>query len=240
MLHRDPAGDILSALVDELEVDPAELGQRALKVWRERSPALVMLSENTGENPVATAAGFMQMLLGSLGSDADLDWSDCEQRSREYGRRRARQAVPLQSLIDELAVYRRATMELISTPLQENAGRDEILTLAQSRLQDVTDHVNQSIVAGYLGFIEGGRPQTSVAATVSAMGRRSSDLAQTARKGLGKTLSAVRLRARGRWLKAKMARLGLATWRIARSTRMKDAKRVSATRQRRRPGEICR
>jgi len=30
----DRAGEMLSALVDDLEVDPTELGKRALKVWR--------------------------------------------------------------------------------------------------------------------------------------------------------------------------------------------------------------
>ncbi len=90
----DRAGDILSALIDEL-VDPTELGKRALKVPCGRSPALVMQSEERGENPVATASAFMEMLLGSLRSDTELNWSDCEQRSREYGRLRARLAVPL-------------------------------------------------------------------------------------------------------------------------------------------------
>jgi len=222
----DRAGEMLSALVDDLEVDPTELGKRALKVWRARSPALVIQSQERGENPVATATQFIEMLLDSLRSDTGLNWSDCEQRSREYGRLRARQAVPLESLIDELAVYRRATMELISTPLQESSRRDGIVALAQSRLEDVTDHLNQSIAAGYLDCVEAGRPQRSrPAATVSAMGRRSSYIAQTARNGLGKTIAALRLRARGPWLKAKMVHLADATRRVARSTHVKDAER---------------
>ena len=215
----DRAGEMLSALVDELEVDPTELGKRALRVWRARSPAVVMQSEKRGENPVATATEFMEMLLGSLRSDTELNWRDCEQRSREYGRLRARQAVPLESLIDELAVYRRTTMELISTPLQESSRRDGIVALAQSRLEDVVDHLNQSIAAGYLDRVEAGRHQRGgLAATVSAMGRRSSYFVQTTRNGLGKTIAALRLRARGPWLKAKMVRLADATRRVARST----------------------
>jgi len=60
---------------------------------------------------------------------------------------------------------------------------------------------------------------------VSAMGRRSSYIAQTARNGLGKTIAALRLRARGPWLKAKMVHLADATRRVARSTHVKDAER---------------
>ena len=230
----DRADEMLSALVDELEVHPTERGKRVLKVWRARSPALVMQSEERGENPVATASEFMEMLLGSLRSDAELNWSDCEQRSREYGRLRARQAVPLESLIDELAVYRRATMELISTPLQENSRRDGIVALAQSRLEDVTDHLNQSIAAGYLDCVEAGRPQRSrLPATVSVVGRLSSYIAQTARNGLGKTIAALRLRAPGPWLKAKTVHLGDAIRRVARSTHIKDAERYSTNRRQR-------
>jgi len=230
----DRAGEILSALVDELEVDPTERGKRALKVWRARSPALVIESEERGENPVATATEFMEMLLGSLRSDTELNWSDCERRSREYGRLRARHAVPLESLIDELAVYRRATMELISSPLQESSGRDGIVALAQSRLEDVTDHLNRSIAAGYLECVEGGRPRRSrLGATVSAIGRRSGSVAQTARTGLGKTIEALQLRASGPWLKTKMVHLGDATRRLTRSTHIKDAKRSSTKRHQR-------
>jgi hypothetical protein len=230
----DRAREMLSALVDELEVDPTELGKKALKVWRARSPALVMKSEERRENPVATATEFMEMLLGSLRSDTELNWSHCEQSSREYGRLRARQGVPLESLIGELAVYRRATIELISNPLQESSHRDGIVALAQSRLEDVTDHVNQSIAAGYLDCVEAGRPQRSrLVATASFMGRRSSYLAQAARNALGKTIAALRLGPRGPWLKAKMVHLGNATRRIARSARIKDSKRWSTYRHQR-------
>jgi len=145
------------------------------------------------------------MLLGSLRSDTEPNWSDCEQRSREYGRLRARQAVPLESLIDELAVYRRATMELISTPLMESSRRDEIVALAQSRLEDVTDHLNQAIAAGYLASVEARHPQRScLAAAVSVMGRSSTYIARTARNGLATTIAALRRRARRPWVKSKV------------------------------------
>jgi hypothetical protein len=221
----DSAGQTLARLVDELEVQPAELAKRALKVWRARSPALALQSKKRGESPVATATELIVILIGSLQADTQSSWSDCEQRSREYGRIRARQAVPLESLLDELAVYRRATLELISTRLKEGPGRDAIVALAHRRLEDVTDHLNQSIAAGYLESVEARRPRRSrLAATVSAMGRSSSHFAQTAGNGLGKTMAI--LKARWPWLKAETVHLGDATRRDARSTRTKDARRM--------------
>jgi hypothetical protein len=202
----DQASDLLSTLVDELGADPTELGMRTLKVWRARSPRLVRQGEDRGENLVATATRFIEMLLDSLRSDSKRNWSDCERSSREYGRMRAQQAVPLESLIDELAVYRRATMEVISTPLLESTRRDEIVALAQSRLEDVTDHLNQAIAAGYLASVESRRAQRScLAAAVSVVGRSSTFIARTARNGLATTVGALRRRARGIWPKPRIA-----------------------------------
>jgi hypothetical protein len=123
-------GDVLAALASGLAADTTAIGKKTLEVVRARSPELVMLSEETGEDLVATSAGFIEMLLASLRSDADLPWSQYEQRSRAFGRLRAAQVVPIESLIDVLAVYRRATIELISMPLHESPRRDEIFALA--------------------------------------------------------------------------------------------------------------
>src|ERR1043165_8660337 len=106
---------------------------------------------------------------------------------------RAQQAVPLESLIDELAVYRRATMELISTPLLESTRRDEIVALAQGRLEDVTDHLNQSIAAGYLGCVEARRPPRSCLATaMSVIGRSSMYVARSVSNRVATTIAALR------------------------------------------------
>jgi len=213
----DQAGEMLSALVDELGVDPTELGKRTLRVWRARSPRLVMQGEERGENPAATATRFMEMLLGSLRSDNEPNWSDCEQRSREYGRMRARQAVPLEFLIDELAVYRRATMELISTPLLESTRRDEIVALAQGRLEDVTDHLNQSIAAGYLACVEARRPPRSCLATaMSVIGRSSMYIARSVSNRVATTIAALGRRARGPRATSEVAPGGRRSGRVVR------------------------
>jgi diguanylate cyclase (GGDEF)-like protein len=201
------AVDVLGALASGLGVDSVESGRKALEVVRARAPELVLLGEQTGEDLVMTSAGFIEMLLASLRSDLDPPWSDFEQRSRDYGRLRAAQGLPLESLIDVLAVYRRATMELLSRPIQGKAHYDEIIALAQSRLEDVTERLTTAIARGYLDHIdEQHRARESemygLAAIVTAMAR-SLDLIETAEVALVETLAALRLSTGALWFRER-------------------------------------
>src|SRR5690242_1912414 len=96
--------DVLSALASGLAADTAESGRKALEVLRARPPELFELSEQTGEDLVATSASFIEVLLASLRTDVELPWDVYEQRARAHGRLRAAQGVPLESLIEVLAV----------------------------------------------------------------------------------------------------------------------------------------
>jgi diguanylate cyclase (GGDEF)-like protein len=200
-------GDVLAALASGLAADATESGKRTLEVVRARSPELVRISEETGEDLVATSAGFIEMLLVALRSDVELPWTQYEMRSRAFGRLRAAQGVPLESLIDVLAVYRRATTELISRPLQESPRRDEIFALAQSRLENVAERLTTSIARGYLDHLDAEhRARESemygLAAIVSAMGR-SLDISETAEVALVESLAALRLSTGAIWLKER-------------------------------------
>src|SRR5256885_11510271 len=201
------AGDVLATLASGLGVDSRESGRKALEVVRARSPELVTLSEETGEDLVTTSAGFIEMLLASLRNDLELPWTEFGQRSRDYGRLRAAQGMPLESLIDVLAVYRRATIELLSRPIQGKPHYDEIIALAESRLEDVTERLTTAIARGYLDYIdEEHRARESemygLAAIVSAMGR-SLDLGETAEVALVETLAALRLSTGALWLRER-------------------------------------
>src|SRR5947207_7771354 len=170
------AVDVLATLASGLGVDSMESGRKAMEVVRARSPELITLSEQTGEDLVTTSAGFIDMLLASLRSDVELPWTDFEQRSRDYGRLRAAQGLPLESLIDVLAVYRRATIELLSRPIQGQPHYDEIIALAQSRLEDVTERLTTAIARGYLDHDDEQHPARErelyeLAAIVLGMGR---------------------------------------------------------------------
>jgi len=201
------AADVLGTLASGLGVDSLESGRKALEVVRARSPELVTLVEQTGEDLVATSAEFIDMLLASLRSDVEAPWGDFEQRSHDYGRLRAAQGLPLESLIDIVAVYRRATIELLSRPIQGVPRYDEIIAFAQSRLEDVTERLTTATARGYLEHIgEEHRARESemhgLTAIVTAMGR-SLDLLETAEAALVESLAALRLSAGAIWMRER-------------------------------------
>src|SRR6185437_11853260 len=90
------AVDVLATLAGGLGVDSMESGRKALEVVRARSPELITLSEQTGEDLVSTSAGFIEMLLASMRNDIEVPWSEFDQRSREFGRLHAAQGLPLE------------------------------------------------------------------------------------------------------------------------------------------------
>ena len=201
------AVDLLATLASGLGVDARESGRRALEVVRARSPDLVTISEQTGEDLVATSAGFIEMLLASLSNDTELPWAEYEQRARDYGGSRAAQGLPLESLIDVLAVYRRATVELLSRPIYGKPYYDEIIALAQGRIYDMTERLTTAIARGYLDHVDEERRAREseiygLAAIVIAMGR-SLDLTETAEMALVEAVGALRLNTGAMWLRER-------------------------------------
>src|SRR5438270_3703766 len=180
---------------------------KTLEVLRTRSPELITLTDQTGEDLVATSAGFIEILLASLLQTAELPWAEYEQRARDHGRLRAAQGVALEALIDVLAVYRRATVELLSLSLEGQLLRDEVLTLAQSRIEDVIERLTSSMARGYLDHLdEEHRNRESelygLAAIAAIMGR-SLDIGETAEVALAETLAALGLDAGAIWLRER-------------------------------------
>jgi diguanylate cyclase (GGDEF)-like protein len=203
----DSPGDVLSALAIGLSADTTESGKKAYDVVRARSPELLRMSEQTGEDLLATSVRFIDVLLGSLRSDVEVPWSRVDQRGREEGRLRAAQGVPLESLIDMVSVYRRAALELIAGPLRLGRRRDEILMLAQRRLDDVVDRLTSRLVQGYLDHLDAEHRAREgelygLAAIVTAM-VRSLDLAESAQVALIESLTALRLNAGAVWLRER-------------------------------------
>jgi len=197
------AADILNSLAVGLAADSAQTGRKTLTVIRARSPEFVRLSEDTGEDLIATSGRFIDMLLTSLRSDLELPWSDYERRVRDYGQLKAAQGVPLDTVLDMLAVYRRATIELITQPIEGTRGRDEIFALAHSRLEGVIERLTTCVVRGYLEHLDAEhRTRESklygLAAIVTSMGR-SLDVAETAEVALIETLAALRMSSGALW-----------------------------------------
>lgn len=201
------AVDLLATLAGGLGVDSRESGRKALEVVRARSPELVQISEQTGEDLVTTSAGFIEMLLAAFRTDKDVPWADFEQRARDYGRLRAAQGLPIESLIDVLAVYRRATIELLSRPILGTLHYDELIAIAQGKLEDVTERLTTAVARGYLDHVdEQHRARESemngLAAIVTSLGR-SLDLTETAEVALVEALAALRLSTGALWLRER-------------------------------------
>jgi diguanylate cyclase (GGDEF)-like protein len=197
------AADVLNSLAVGLAADSTMTGLKTLTVIRVRSPELVRLGEDTGEDVLASSSRFIDMLLMSLRSDVELPWSDYEQRTRDYGRLKAAQGVPLEALLDMLAVYRRATIELITQPIEGTTGRAEIFALAHRRLEGVIEQLTTCMVRGYFEHLDAEhRTRESelygLAAIVTSMGR-SLDIVETAEVALVETLAALRMSAGALW-----------------------------------------
>ena len=207
------SSEVLGALASGLAADTAESGRKTLDVLRSRSPELFYLSEQTGEDLVATSAGFIDALLASLRPELELPWAEYDARAREHGRLRAAQGVALESLIDVLAVYRRATVELIAQPLEGQPLRDEVLALAQSRIEDVVERLTSSMARGYLDHLEEEHRHRENAlyglAAIAAIMGRSLDIGESAEVALAETLAAFGLDAGAIWLRER------ATYRLA-------------------------
>ena len=198
---------VLSALAAGLAVDVADVARKALEVIRVRSPELIRQSDEAGEDLMASTTDFVSMLLTSLQTDIEQDWQELEQKTRDYGRFKAAQGVPLETLLDVFAVYRRATVELITRPMEGTPRRDEIFALAQSRLEDVVERLNTSIVRGYLDHVDAEHRSREgelygLAAIVTAMGP-SLDVTETAAVAMVETLAALRLTAGALWLRER-------------------------------------
>jgi diguanylate cyclase (GGDEF)-like protein len=203
----DYPGDVLNALAIGLAADTTESGTKALEVVRARSPELLRISEQAGEDLLASSIGFIDALLMSLRSDVEVPWSHFEQRARDQGRLRAAQGVPLEALMDAVSTYRRVTMELIAGPLDVSRRRDEILTIAQRRLEDVVERLTSRIAQGYLDHLDAEhRARESelygLTAIVTAM-VRSFDTVESAEIALIESLTALRLNAGAVWLRER-------------------------------------
>jgi len=61
--------DVLNSLAVGLAADSTMAGLKTLAVIRVRSPDLVLLGEDTGEDLLASSSRFIDMLLMSLRSD---------------------------------------------------------------------------------------------------------------------------------------------------------------------------
>src|SRR5438309_6413965 len=208
------ASDLLAEVGDRLSADATQSALVVAEAVTAIEPELLKsYKDGSQDELVKMSTAFLQALFRSLRPDSKLPWPEYYTQAREYARRYAEKGVPLESLMEGLAVFRRTVVARLTDELGENPYSDEVLLLAQSRLGDVVEHLNSSFIRGYLDYTEA-RHRASQSELhglyqiASALGR-SLDRVEIAEVGLRETLKVLRLQAGAVWTR-EGARLTLA------------------------------
>src|ERR1700688_437084 len=208
------ASDLLSELADRLSGKAGESGAVAAESVRAIEPDLLKThKDGTVDELVKTSVAFLEILFRSLRPDSRVPWHEYYTVAREASKRYAEKGVPLESLMEGLAVFRRSVIARVTEEVSGSEYADEVLLLAQSRLGDVIEHLNSSFIRGYLDYTETRHQarQTELHGLyhiASALGR-SLDVTEIAEVGLRETLKVLALQAGAVWVRDG-ARLKLA------------------------------
>ncbi|HYR49273.1 MAG TPA: sensor domain-containing diguanylate cyclase [Candidatus Eisenbacteria bacterium] len=208
------ASDLLSELADRLSDKASESGLVAAESVRAIEPELLRShKDGSVDELVKTSVAFLEILFRSLRPDSKVPWNEYYTVAREASRRYAEKGVPLESLMEGLAVFRRSVIARVTDEIGASDYADEVLLLAQSRLGDVIEHLNSSFIRGYLDYTETRHRarQTELHGLyhiASALGR-SLDVTEIAEVGLRETLKVLGLQAGAVWVR-EGARLKLA------------------------------
>ena len=206
--------DLLSELSDRLTADIEESGKSAQDTIRTAIPELVKtVPDSFTEMPIRSAREFLEALYRSLRVDSKVPWADYYVLAREASRRYAEKGIPLESLMEAMAIFRRTVIARVTAEMAGSPYADEVALLAQSRLGEVLEQLNSSFIRGYLEFAEARHQarQTELHGLyhiASALGR-SLDVTEIAEVGLSETLQVLQLQAGAAWVR-EGARLKLA------------------------------
>ena len=208
------ASDLLNELADRLSANATDAGLVAAESVRAIEPDILRINnDGSVDELVKTSVAFLEVLFRSLRTDARVPWNEYYTLAREASRRYADKGIPLESLTEGLAVFRRSVIARVTEELGKSEYSDEILLLAQSRLGDVIEHLNSSFIRGYLDYTEQRHKARQnelhgLYHIASALGR-SLDVAEIAEVGLRETLKVLALQAGAVWVR-EGARLKLA------------------------------
>ena len=208
------ASDLLAEVADRLSVDATQSALVVAEAVTAIEPELLKTYKDGSQDElVKMSTAFLQALFRSLRPDSKLPWPEYYTQAREYARRYAEKGVPLESLMEAMAIFRRAVIARITEDMAGSPYADEVVLLAQSRLGDVLEHLNSSFIRGYLDYTEARHQarQTELHGLyhiASALGR-SLDVTEIAEVGLRETLKVLGLQAGAVWIR-EGARLKLA------------------------------
>src|SRR5437762_5141706 len=200
------ASDLLTEVADRLSADATQSGMVAAEAITAIEPELLKgYKDGSRDELVTMSTNFLKALFRSLRPDSNLPWPEYYTQAREYARRYAEKGVPLESLIEGLAVFRRTVAARVTEEVGESPYAAEVLLLAQSRLGVVGEHMNSSFIRGYLDFTESKHQARQselhgLYHIASALGR-SLDVNEIAEVGLRETLKVLGLQAGAVWVR---------------------------------------
>ena len=208
------ASDLLAEVGDRLAEDATPSAAVVAEAIIAIEPEVLNgYRDGSREELVRMSTAFLRALFQSLRPDSKLPWHEYYTQAREFARRYAEKGVPLESVMEGLAVFRRTVIARITDEVGASDYSDEVLLLAQSRLGAVVEQLNSSFIRGYLDFTESKHRarQTELHGLyhiASALGR-SLDVNEIAEVGLRETLKVLGLQAGAVWIR-EGARLRLA------------------------------
>ncbi|GAC1472245.1 MAG: hypothetical protein PVSMB3_04970 [Candidatus Dormibacteraceae bacterium] len=200
------ASDLLSELSDRLSANVHESGLVAAESVRAIEPEILKTYRDGSVDELVDASmKFLELLFRSLRPDSKVPWHEHYTAAREFSQRYAEKGVPLESLMEGLAVFRRSVIARVTEEVGASEYADEVLLLAQSRLGDVIEHLNSNFIRGYLDYTElrHRARQTELHGLyhiASSLGR-SLDVTEIAEVGLRETLKVLGLQAGAVWVR---------------------------------------
>lgn len=200
------ASDLLTELADRLSADTRDSGEVVVESVRTLEPELLKIQQDGSiDELVRTSVSFLEILFRSLRADSGVPWQRYYTLAREASRRYAEKGIPLESVMEGLAVFRRSVIARVTEELAGSERADEVILLAQSRLGDVVEHLNSSFIRGYLDYTEARhRARQSELYGLYHIGNalsRSLDVAEIAEVGLREVLKVLRLQAGAVWVR---------------------------------------
>lgn len=208
------AGDLLSELAARLSADAAESGLVAAESVRSLAPEILKAEpDGSVDELVGNSVKFVERLFRALQTDSNVPWLEYYRIAREASRRYAEKGIRLEALMEGLTIFRRAVIARVTEEVARTAHAEEVLRLAQGRVDDVIEHLNSSFIRGYLDYTEARHHARQselhgLYHIASALGR-SLDVTEIAEVGLRETLEVLRLQAGAVWVR-EGARLKLA------------------------------
>src|SRR5258707_13593805 len=132
----EAASDLLSELADRLSADPRDSGQVVAESVVTLEPELLKAQQDGSsiDELVRTSVGFLEILFRSLRADSRVPWQQYYTLAREASRRYAEKGIPLESVMEGLAVFRRSVMARGTEELAGLGNSYEGRRLPHSRL----------------------------------------------------------------------------------------------------------